>query len=355
MSEVNMRRINIDEISKIAKNTNVKIEGFQKGKKGTHVLVSCKSGHEYSQRLDAFKISKGCKYCSRKAKYTYKEVKEYIEKFNYKLLSDKYIGIDSNLEVECPQGHIFSPTFHNFLHNASRCPTCNGGLAHTYEYVKNRIESKGFVLLSKEYVNSKTELLMKCPNGHILKQSFENFKLERSCKFCNNSTRKFIYEYVKGYIESFNYTLISTEYINKDSLLTVKCEKGHEYTVSFHNFKAGYRCPMCNSSKGEKVIEDILKKYGIVYLCEYKFDDCKYKSKLPFDFYIPSLNTCIEYDGIQHFVPIEHFGGKNKFRQTNIRDKIKTDYCLNKGITLIRIPYWDYDNIEQILLNELRL
>ena len=35
------------------------------------------------------------------------------------------------------------------------------------------------------------------------------------------------------------------------------------------------------------------------------------------------------------------------------RDEIKTKYCIDKNIPLIRIPYWEYDNIENILAREL--
>ena len=61
------------------------------------------------------------------------------------------------------------------------------------------------------------------------------------------------------------------------------------------------------------------------------------------------LIVCIEYDGIQHFEPIERFGGKEEFSRTKIRDNIKTQYCKDNNIKLIRIPYWDFDNIEMIL------
>lgn len=53
------------------------------------------------------------------------------------------------------------------------------------------------------------------------------------------------YEYVKQYIESFNYKLLSKEYINAHTKMTLICDKGHEYQVNFNNFKSGKRCPKC--------------------------------------------------------------------------------------------------------------
>jgi very-short-patch-repair endonuclease len=72
-------------------------------------------------------------------------------------------------------------------------------------------------------------------------------------------------------------------------------------------------------------------------------------SKLKFDFYIESLNLCIEYDGIQHFEAIEHFGGEEALLKTKERDEIKNNYCFNNNINLLRIPYWEFHNIEKLI------
>ena len=90
------------------------------------------------------------------------------------------------------------------------------------------------------------------------------------------------------------------------------------------------------------------------------FKECKYKDQLRFDFYIPKHNICIEYDGIQHFEPIDFAGkgeewAKEQFKEQQIKDNIKTQYCLDNDIKLIRIPYWEFDNIENILKQELNL
>ena len=77
--------------------------------------------------------------------------------------------------------------------------------------------------------------------------------------------------------------------------------------------------------------------------------------ELPFDFYIPDLNITIEYDGRQHYEIIDYFGGLDGFIDTKIRDTIKTIYCKENNIKLIRIPYWDFDKIEKILEKELKV
>lgn len=78
------------------------------------------------------------------------------------------------------------------------------------------------------------------------------------------------------------------------------------------------------------------------------------KINLFFDFFIPEINCCIEYDGIKHFKPIDRFGGIEEFEKVKIKDKIKDEYCRKNNIHLIRINY--LDNIEEKLkssINEL--
>ena len=75
------------------------------------------------------------------------------------------------------------------------------------------------------------------------------------------------------------------------------------------------RCPSCNSTqyKGPTRIKEYLDKYNIPYQMEYKFNDCVYKSTLPFDFAIfyptGQIKCLIEYDGEQHFEFIKHWHG----------------------------------------------
>lgn len=95
----------------------------------------------------------------------------------------------------------------------------------------------------------------------------------------------------------------------------------------------GSGCPNCKKSKGEK-------KIRLFYESQKTFDDCKgVRNKLPFDFYLNELNILIEYDGRQHFQPVEHRGGENEFLRNKECDKIKNEFALKNEIKLIRIPY----------------
>ena len=139
----------------------------------------------------------------------------------------------------------------------------------------------------------------------------------------------------------------------------IKC--GHEWEAKILNrYAQNSGCPKCNESHGEKKLSEIFNFYHIINEPYYSFPDCKYKNILKFDFYLPSYNTCVEYQGIQHYKPVDFAGkgeewAKENFKTIQIRDQIKRDYCKMNNIKLLEIPYWEFDNIEEIIKKELVL
>ena len=118
--------------------------------------------------------------------------------------------------------------------------------------------------------------------------------------------------------------------------IQVSCLKcGHKWNTSVNSVLQGKGCPHCNLSHGALEIKRILDNLSIHYETEYRFNDCKDNRSLPFDFYIPSKNMCIEYDGEQHFMPIRFSKNatqeqiNNDFESRKRRDKIKDNYCKN--------------------------
>jgi len=101
---------------------------------------------------------------------------------------------------------------------------------------------------------------------------------------------------------------------------------------------------MCNESKGEVLFKKILKDNNILFEQEKKFKNCKNILSLPFDFYLPFHNSCIEINGIQHYESVDFFGGEKCLISTKKRDIIKHEYCKNKNISLIILWKYDYKN-----------
>lgn len=322
----------------------------------------CPNNHVYNITFSAFKNKKRrCNICKDEEKRRF--IKEYIEKNNYKLLDIHIKKSQTYVFIQCDRGHeAYWTSFSNFKNNKRRCKICGFSkakelLKHDYYYVKDYIESIGYELLSSEYINNIKKIEIKCDYGHIFNMSFKVIKRGGRCPTCQHKIQsdnlKLSYEYVKSYIEHEGYKLLSNEYVNAHSKIKVMCNHGHTYDVKFNNFKTGYRCPICNMSSGESEVEKTLKKLNIKFISQYRFDNCEFKRKLPFDFYLPKFNCCIEFDGGQHYKIVDYFGGFDEFINIKIRDTVKNIYCKNNGIKLIRIPYWDFDNIEEILSREL--
>lgn len=262
------------------------------------VSVICKKHGVFEIRASNHKRCVGCKKCSDEmTRYNSLNTEKFIER-SKKIHDDKYDyslsvydGIHKNIKIICKEHGIFEQLPNNHFKKLG-CPKCSG--------IK-RLTKDEFIEKSNEIHNNK-----------------------------------------------YDYSLV--DYKNNSSKVKIICPTHgiFEQSASSHmNGKSG--CPNCLTSKGEKSIKNILNKLNINYISQYKFSDCKDKNILSFDFYLPSINLCIEYDGKQHFEPIKRFGGIDNFIITQKHDEIKNNYCENNNIKLLRIKYTE--NIEEKLKN----
>lgn len=144
---------------------------------------------------------------------------------------------------------------------------------------------------------------------------------------------------------------------NRNPVWKCRCDCGAIKEINGVDLKRGHSQSCgCLRSRGEERISKVLSEMNISFVSQKTFDDClnfEQTSFLYFDFYLPDHNCCIEYDGEQHFHPVEHFGGKEKFLRLQQHDKIKNEYCKNNNIKMIRISYVDYNKINKEYLSQL--
>jgi hypothetical protein len=338
----------------------------------TKMTFKCHCGKISKLSFDKFRISLQCSDCGRKKpgdklRFSYDYVYNYFLSEGCELLETEYINDATKMKYKCVCGNISYITFNNFKRNR-RCKVCKNKyvserLKLDYNEVYNYYKEYGCELLEEKYIGICNKMKFKCKCGNIDSMSFVSFK--SGLHVCHNcainivaNQRRYSYDFVKQYIESFNYNLLSKEYININDRLEIKCNNNHVYYSSFHSFKnSESRCPICNESKGEYKIHEYLINNNIKFDRQFKFNDCKNKYKLPFDFSVfdnDNLFCLIEYDGKQHYEPNNYFGGEDSFKYTQQNDQIKNNYCINNNIKLIRIPYWDYKNIDKVLNFELQ-
>lgn len=221
------------------------------------------------------------------------------------------------------------------------------GKRKTHEEYVAEVSIKNFnVEVIDAYINSHVKITHKCKIcEHTWEVSPTNILQGRGCPKCAdiyhaNVLRKSHAVYVEQ-VKSVNKNiLVLDNYIGAKIPIKHKCTIcGYEWNVLPDSILDGHGCPRCTISNGENTIQEYLKLHDIEFEPQYSFSDCKNKQPLPFDFYIPSTNACIEYDGIQHFKPIEYFGGVDALKYIQRNDDIKTKYCLSRNIDLLRIRY----------------
>lgn len=147
------------------------------------------------------------------------------------------------------------------------------------------------------------------------------------------------------------------DFIGVRKKIRVLCKK-HDYEFSQYagnHLYGSHGCPKCDLSKGELEINRVLTEFGVEFVVEKAFPGCRDVHELAFDFFIPSRSLCIEYQGQQHYYPLDYFGGQEIFEGICRRDEIKREFCKQNGIDLLDIPYFEFNDIEKILKVEFGL
>jgi hypothetical protein len=294
-------------------------------------------------------------------------VKEYIQtnKNGYEILKfyTKKYDDDRNrkhIEVMCDKGHIYDMEWSNF--KKCGCPQCTKeiGFPQRQKFKKQEVyefcELNDIELLTP-YRNTSSIIEYRCKKcGHTAKSDFRHLYENRQCGSCTNvigKTHEKVYNQIKD-VSNGEYELISQYNVAKEQITIKHHLCGNSYPVLLSNFMQGKRCPFCASSRGEKIIHEELKNYSdIITISQYRFEDCIKVRKLPFDFAIFDKNMnllcLIEYQGIQHYEPVDYFGGIESFKIQQISDNIKREYCKNNNIMLIEIEYTKNDEIKNII------
>lgn len=342
-------------------------------------VIHNRCGHEYKVRPDHFLKGNRCTKCSKKHNNRpYKTTKQFKkEVFNivgeeYEVLGD-YINSHTKVKIRHNKcGNIIHILPSIFL-NDPRCKKCyrkkNKNIKTTEQFKKEIFE-----LVGNEYeiltMYKKSNIKIKIRHNEcgyeweIIPNSFLNGtrcpKCSNRLNTSRNIKRKTTEQFKQQVKELTNDEyIILGEYINNKIKIKVRHSKcDNIYVVTPNDFLKGTRCPYCRVSKGEEKISKYLTKYGIKFETQKEFAGLVNLRLLKFDFYLKEYHLCIEYDGEQHYKPINFCGNKKQayenFKNQQIRDKMKNDYCKKHNIKLLRIKYTDYNKIRKIIKEELQ-
>lgn len=330
----------------------------------TPILFRCKiDGYEWYAAPSNILFGKGCPKCAGNIKKTHEQYLDEVFLANPDIeVIEKYINANTPILHRCKK--------HNVEWNASPTSVLQGKGCYMCGYEKisdkfRKTKEQYIIELSTknpnieilgEYFNNNTPTLHRCLIHNVeWMASPSNVLLGGGCRECRSEKigdklRKSHEKYVEELkLINLNIVVID-EYVGAHLPILHRClVDGYEWEITPHSILLGHGCPKCCESKGEKKVGQWLNDHKIQYISQKKFDDCKDKYSLPFDFYLPEFNCCVEYDGKQHFEAIEWFGGQKSLEYTQKHDAIKNKYCKDNNIKLLRIPY--FKNIEEELNN----
>jgi len=414
-----MNKITIEHIDNIAKKRNWELLSTEYIRCSEKLKFKCPEGHICWISWDNFKREKGCKTCFvnnhvKKFKYDIKYIEEQINLIGYTLLSTTYNNNSQKLKIKCDKDHIFYMPYGK-IQQGKRCPVCfdehrkkkqkekinmvkidadkrnyqiisiedetncrtylnflcsnnhkvrlridhfleghgckkcrnKRYTKRIYKEIKEYIESYDYKLLSEEYIKHNEKLKLQCPEGHIYETIFNVFRKGHRCPTCHYIKRKKLYNEVKQYIELYDYKLLSEEYIKHNEKLKLQCPLGHIFKMSYNHFQQGQRCSVCyyqsSSSEPERELQDFV---STIYNGNIKLNDRTTIINpltgwnLELDVYLSELNKAIEFNGSYwHSLP-----------DSIERDRIKQEQCKYNDINLLTIHEDNWVNNKEMCL-----
>lgn len=266
--------------------------------------------------------------------------------FDYSLL--EYKNNQSKVKVVCSIHGVFEIPACKHLQGRG-CPNCSGYKISNEDFI-NRVK----IIHGNKYDYSQVEYKQMHKKIKIICQIHGEFSqtpdrhLNGGCNKCARekygrdktlTNKEFIDR--SNSIHEFKYDYSLVDYKHGHKKVKIICPIHGEFQQFPTNHIVGKGCQSCKDSKGEKEIRKWLKENNIKYVSQKKFKKCRNILPLPFDFYLPKQDICIEYDGEQHFKSVKMFGGDMGYELRVRNDKIKTNFCEDNNITLIRITYKD--------------
>ena len=280
------------------------------------------------------------------------EVSEKNQKLN---IIGEYINSNTKIKCKCKKcGYEWEMLPSNIL-KGKGCPECynksNKGKKSLEQFIEDSIKVHGnkYNYDKVNYINNYTKVIITCPKHGDFLQTPNSHLSGKGCIKCGKesmsdkkrkSTQQFISEAIKIHGNKYDYS--KTNYIDRNTKIIIICPEHGEFQQIPHSHLEGKGCPICNMSHGELLIKNILDKSKINYIYQYKINIDKIiniSGNSYIDFYLPKYNLFIEYNGEQHYIAKDYFGGIVEFKRQKQRDNYISNYCKNNNIRLLEIPY----------------
>jgi Zn finger protein HypA/HybF involved in hydrogenase expression len=274
----------------------------------------------------------------------------------YDLSKVVYINKRTKFELVCKNHGAFLTSWDQVIRGQG-CPVCGKSNAA----INRRVSFEDFLSKASEVHNSRYKydkasykkiadyVRIKCPDhGWFEQRADAHIRQVQGCPECGfiaqgDKRRMPLSEFIEkaNKVHTGKYTYSKASFKSNRDIIEIKCKKHGYFFQSVTNHLTGSGCPDCNNSKGENKVKQILISKKIEFVQQKSFKDLKHHAMLKCDFYLPSYEAIIEFNGRQHYQEVKAFGGKKGFEETKLRDQIKRDFLASKGIKLLEIHYLD--------------
>lgn len=365
-----MRKNTYEEVYKEFQAKGFELLDKEYSNTGKRMKCVDKDGYLFSISLDNLRIPTTYVHIfNTNNPYCFDNIKHYMEKEVVNgtlLLSTEYKGRKDKMDFKCGEcGKPFSSLWESFRATKHKvCPSCYKSLKQEGKIGVKRVDSSEYLIkvienglypLFGEITDTKEKILVQDKDGYMgltkLYTALSGGSFDRySTKNPYTITNLRLFCAKNGY----DCIILDQVYKGDREKLRVVCSCGERFetTISHIVHDKKYKCNKCThrQSNIEGLVQNYLSIKNIDFIMEYKYQDCRNKEPLPFDFYLPQFNALIEVDGVGHYKPTSFNGNESiaqsTYESTVQNDSTKNQYCKDNNIPLLRIPYWDFDTLD---------
>ena len=288
--------------------------------------------------------------------------------YNYDYSKVEYKGSKEKVCIVCNEldedGNIhgeFWQEANSHLYHGRRCPKCNGFFKKTTEdFIKDakHVHGDKYDYSKFVYEGNKQPGIIICPiHGEFLQTPIHHICQKSGCSKCNHvsigvtkTTEQFIEDANKIHYNKYNYSKAKYEHSHKPIIII--CSKHGEFRQTPNSHLSGKGCPKC-ILKSQTVIFETLKSNfpDTTFIWEYKSE---WLGNQRIDIFVPEYNIAIEYNGIQHYKPVDVFGGEEQLKIQIEQDSLKLEKCKQNNIELLIIRYDHQKEYLMLIKNKLK-
>lgn len=341
------------------------------------VCITCPKHGDFWQTPSCHLSGRGCRKCSNERHSAPKRTTEQFIEEAKKIHGDKYIydktvyvGNRKYVTITCPIHGDFKQLAQSHLSGCG-CNECakEEKRKSKEQFVEDakRVHGDRYGYDKVDYTDCREKVCITCEkhgdfwqsaNAHLQGQGCPECAHEEYSESKKTPLADMIAMFNDVHGNTYDYSLINKEtYKNFHTPVPIICKEHGVFNQKPTLHAKGMGCPQCKKSLGENRVKRFLDNSHFLYIQQYKILNenlfCQQK-KMFVDFYLPQQNVIIEFNGAQHYVSVDYFGGDKTFERQQNRDLALRQYCEEHKIKLIEIPYTEINNIETILKKELK-